>query len=242
MRLLSWNIRGGSRSQLIIDAVSALRPDVAVLVDCRESHAQRIVTEASAVGYTHHLESCTDYTGIVMISTHPLIRGEIEQARVPHRWLHAVSAHFALEILAIYGPLPRTIRSEPTMKEFWNWLVSSCDVMLERTAVLCGDFNTGIPGLDGPVDYRFSCVSQFRDLATHGWKDAYRELHPDGQDFSWWNNDRAFRIDHCMLSREHPLASRAAYLQEIGGIRLVRSPSNPNGPAISDHAAMVLET
>jgi len=241
MRLVSWNIRGGSRAG-VIDAVSRMRPDVAVLVDCRGGRVQRIIADAAEAGYKHYLQSCTDYTGILMLSAHPLSIGDITNTRVPCRWLHAVSDHFALEIAAIYGPLPRTIRGEPNMTEFWNWLVSACDVIVGRKAILCGDFNTGIPGVDGPADFRFSCVSQFRDLATRGWRDAYRVLHPEGRDHSWWNKERGFRIDHCMLSRRHSSASRAAYLQEIDGIPLVRSSSNSNRSAISDHAAMVVDT
>jgi hypothetical protein len=66
---------------------------VAVLVDCKARHMERVAAEAATAGYTHHLASCTDYTGIVMLSAHPLIYGEIDQAPIPHRWLHAVSDH-----------------------------------------------------------------------------------------------------------------------------------------------------
>jgi exonuclease III len=242
MRLVSWNVRGGNRLE-VVDAVRALRPDVAVLVDCKARHVERIVAEAAAAGYKHHLARCIDYTGIVMLSAHPLTHGEIDQVPVPHRWLHAVSDHWGLEIAAMYGPLPETIRDEPTMTEFWNWLVPACDLLVNRQAVLCGDFNTGISGVDSPADYRFSCVSQFRDLANHGWKDAYRELHPEGGEHSWWNKERGFRIDHCMLSRGHPVPGLVAYPQEIAGTRLARSHSDPNHRrAISDHAPLVLET
>lgn len=241
MRLISWNIRGGSRPRLV-DAVSALGPDVAVLVDCRASHVARIVAKAAAAGYTHHIASCTDYTGILMLSAHPLTHGEIDQAPIRHRWLHAVSDHWGLEIAAMYGPLPETIRDEPTMKEFWSWLVPACDLIVDRRAVLCGDFNTGISGVDGPAGYRFSCVSQFRDLIQRGWRDAYREVHPEGEEHSWWNKERGFRIDHCLLSRDHPAPGRVAYTQEIAGIRLGRSPADSaKTSAISDHAALVLD-
>jgi exonuclease III len=241
MRLVSWNVRGGNHLE-VVDAVRALQPDVAVLVDCTARHVERVVAEAVAVGYKHHLARCIDYTGIVMLSAHPLTPGEIDQVPVPHRWLHAVSDHFGLEIAAIYGPLPQTIRDEPTMKEFWNWLVPTCDLLVNRKAVLCGDFNTGISGDDGPPDYGFSCVSQFQDLAIRGWRDAYRELHPEGGERSWWNRERGFRIDHCMLSRQQRVPSLVAYRQEIDGIRLARShPDSNRRPAISDHAALLLE-
>jgi len=241
MTLISWNIRGGSHPG-VVDAVSALGSDVAVLVDCRASHVDRIVAKAADAGYPHHLASCTDYTGILMLSTHALTYGAIDQAPIRHRWLHAVSEQWGLEIAAMYGPLPETIRDEPSLKEFWSWLVSTCDLIVDRMAVLCGDFNTGISGTDGPADYHFSAGSQFRDLTAHGWRDAYRELHPGGGEYSWWNNGRGFRIDHCMLSRGQRAPSRVAYTKEITGIRPGRSPSDAaEMSTISDHAALVVD-
>jgi exonuclease III len=241
MRLISWNIRGGGRSG-VVDAVSALEPDIAVLVDCKARHVEGIVEKGAAAGYTHHLASCTDYTGILMLSAHPLTYGEIDQAPIRHRWLHAVSDHWGLEIAAIYGPLPKTIRVEPTMREFWNWLVQACDLMVDRKAVLCGDFNTGISGVDGPADYSFSCASQFRELGVHGWRDAYRELHPGGDLHSWWYKGRGFRIDHCMLSRGLRAPNSIVYTEEIAGVRRGPSPSDAaKVAAISDHAALVLD-
>jgi exonuclease III len=239
MRLISWNIRGGRHSD-VVAAIQRLRPDVAVLVDCKEKRVETIVTKAAEAGFTHHLSSCTDYTGILMLSTHPLFQGDIVQVGMPHRWLHAVSDHWDLEIAAMYGPLPKAIRQEPTMKEFWNWLVPASDRLVLRRAVLCGDFNTGISGQDGPDDYRFSIANQFKNLEAQGWRDAYRELHPEGLQRSWWRNGRGFRIDHCMLSRGLQAPTRVDYTTETGGLVLGSSASDQSA-AISDHAAMVLD-
>lgn len=142
MRLISWNIRGGRHSD-VVAAIQRLGADVAVLVDCKEKRVETIVTKAAEAGFTHHLASCTDYTGILILSTHPMFKGDIVQVDMPHRWLHAVSDHWDLEIAAMYGPLPKAIRQERTMKEFWNWLVPATDRLVLRRAVLCGDFNTG---------------------------------------------------------------------------------------------------
>jgi exodeoxyribonuclease III len=242
MKLISWNIRGGRRHSEVVDAVMALGPDVAVLVDCKAMHVEPIAAKAADAGYTYHLESFTDYTGILMLSSHPLTSAGTDQAPIEHRWLHAVSDHWGLEIAAVYGPLPKTIRAEPKMSEFWNWLVPACDRMVDRRVILCGDFNTGISGIDGPADFSYACVSQFRDLETHGWKDAYRELHPGGRSYSWWHNGRGFRVDHCMLSRGLTAPYSVAYIDKIAGIRLGSPLIAPtNGSGISDHSALALD-
>jgi exonuclease III len=128
------------------------------------------------------------------------------------------------------------------MDDFWNWLTPACDLIVDRKAVLCGDFNTGVDEVDGPPKYRFRGASPFTDLGAHGWRDAYRALHPEGKHGSWWNKERGFRIDHCMLSRGLAVPRQIDYLRQMADIG--PSPSSPSEavmPAISDHAAMVID-
>jgi len=240
MRLVSWNIRGGKHPG-VVTSLLALAPDVAVLVDCRANHVKRIITDAEKDGYVYHLNSPPSYTGIVMISKHPLANGRIEQPDVPQRWLHGVSDHFELEIAAVYGPLPKTIREEPPMKAFWDWVVPACDLIVDRNAVLCGDFNTGVDEADGPPGYRYRGAIPFSALKAHGWMDAYRKLHAEGGQ-SWWHGERGFRIDHCMLSRCQPTATRAEYIkvEADAGTEMSRS-TGVKLPAFPDHAVLVVD-
>jgi exonuclease III len=240
MRLVSWNIRGGKHSG-VVKSVRDLGPDVAVLVDCHGKHADRVVAEAASAGYPHQVRTPAGYTGIVMVSRQPLTQGEMKDEGAPQRWLHARSDYFDLEIAAVYGPLPKTIGLEPSMKEFWSRLVPACDGMVDRKAVLCGDFNTGVDEEDGPPKYRFRGAKPFSDLEAHGWRDAYRELHLKGGQ-SWWYGERGFRIDHCMLSRSQPTPIRAEYvkLEADAGAELSRS-AGVKLPAFPDHAALVVD-
>jgi exonuclease III len=240
MRLVSWNIRGGKHPG-VVDSAVALEPDVAVLVDCKEKHAKRIINEASSRGYKHHLESQLGYTGIVMISRHPLTQGEIKQDQAAQRWLHVRSNYFDIEIAAVYGPLPKTIGVEPPMNEFWNYLVPACDLLVDRKAVLCGDFNTGVDGADGPPKYRFRGANPFNDLKAHGWRDAYCELHREGGQ-SWWKGERGFRIDHCMMSRGLSAPSRIEYVRDFSAMQTGVTPSGTvKATVFPDHAALVVD-
>lgn len=240
MRVVSWNIRGGKHSG-VVDSVIVLDPDVVVLVDCKAKHLDGIVADAAKGGFVHPLHNYPTYTGIVMVSKQPLTPGEIELDRAPKRWLHARSEHFDLDIAAVYGPLPKTIADEPTMTEYWNGLVGACDRLVDRRAVLCGDFNTGIDEADGPPGYRFRGAKPFSELKAHGWRDAYRELHPEGGQ-SWWRGERGFRIDHFMLSRAQHAASNAEYVQPLLGARPEVSHSGAlKAPALPDHAALVVD-
>lgn len=242
MRLVSWNIRGGKHPD-VVNSVVTLKPDVAVLVDCKAKHVDRIVADAAKHGYTHHLENCGVYRGLVMLSRAPLSLGEIKPYKGSHRWLHGVSDHFRLEIAAVYSPLPKAYEGDPTMSEFWSWVISACDLIVDRQAVLCGDFNTGVDEADGPARYHFRGANPFGELVAHGWKDAYRELHVDGEQRSWWwNRERGFRIDHCMLSRGQPAPSGVEYVQELAAIRTEPLPADGlKAAALPDHAALVVD-
>jgi exonuclease III len=226
----------------VVDSVVALDPDVAVLVDCKARHEHRILAEAAKAGYVHGISNHPTYTGILIISKHQLTPGTIGEDRAPQRWLHARSDQLDLEIAAVYGPLVKTIGMEPAMNEFWKRLVSACDRIVDRRAILCGDFNTGLNKADGPPKYRFPGASPFNDLRAHGWRDAYRGLHPEGEHRSWWNKIRGFRIDHCMLGRGMSDPRSVMYDREVAGIQAEGSSSAlPKIAAISDHAAMVID-
>ena len=84
--------------------------------------------------------------------------------------------------------------------------------------------------------------AQERGRLTHilagGWVDAYRELHPDEPQFTWWDyraghfhKGLGLRIDLALLSRD--LAPR---LRACGMVRDYRKGAKP-----SDHAPLLVE-
>ncbi len=80
-----------------------------------------------------------------------------------------------------------------------------------RDYVLCGDWNIVRSRLDIknwtsnqknsgclPAErdwFNQMCVDSTPD-GSSGWVDAYRELHPQGQDYTWWSNRGAARADN----------------------------------------------
>ena len=80
-----------------------------------------------------------------------------------------------------------------------------------RDYVLCGDWNIVRSALDIknwksnqknsgclPAErdwFNQMCVDSTPD-GSSGWVDAYRELHPQGQDYTWWSNRGAARADN----------------------------------------------
>lgn len=102
-----------------------------------------------------------------------------------------------------------------------------------QPVVLGGDLNVA-PTRDDlarptPNEGRSGCTEEergaFQGHLAAGFVDAYRHLHPDGRDWTWWSNvtsarerDVGWRIDHWLVSRRlRPHLRRAWALGHVGG-------------------------
>lgn len=101
--------------------------------------------------------------------------------------------------------------------EVMAWLKPILDQWLAsgRDYVLCGDWNIVRSALDiknwKSNQKNSGCLPAERDwfngfcadradeqdlVASRGWVDAYRALHPQGQDYTWWSNRGAARANN----------------------------------------------
>lgn len=102
-----------------------------------------------------------------------------------------------------------------------------------QPVVLGGDLNVAPTDADlarpGPNRGRSGCTVEeragFRAHLAAGFLDAYRDLHPEGRDWTWWLNvsaarerDVGWRIDHWLVSRRlRPALRRAWALGHVRG-------------------------
>ncbi|HET8897326.1 MAG TPA: exodeoxyribonuclease III [Rhodanobacteraceae bacterium] len=119
---------------------------------------------------------------------------------------------------------------------FARWLASG------RDYVLCGDWNIVRSEKDiknwKSNQKNSGCLPEERDwlngLVANGWVDSYRQLHADGEDYTWWSNrgrarenDVGWRIDYqlvtpnlgkrlraCSIYREQRFSDHAPYIVE----------------------------
>ena len=96
-------------------------------------------------------------------------------------------------------------------RPLFSWLLGGPGG-LERPTIVIGDFNTGLHHVD-EAGATFHCASEFGRLAQAGWVDAWRLVHGDVREFSWYSTaGNGFRIDHAFVTPD--LASQvvgAAY-------------------------------
>ena len=119
-----------------------------------------------------------------------------------------------------------------------GWLASG------RDYVLCGDWNIVRSRLDirnwTSNQKNSGCLPAERDWLNgvcaddSGWVDAYRALHPEGEDYTWWSNRGAARANNVGWRIDYQFVTPS--LRE----RLVACAIHPQ-PRFSDHAPFVVD-
>ena len=71
-------------------------------------------------------------------------------------------------------------------------------------------------------------------VAGHGWVDAYRALHPQGQDYTWWSNRGAARAKDVGWRIDYQFATPA-----LG--KRAQACSICREPRFSDHAPFTVD-
>jgi exonuclease III len=98
--------------------------------------------------------------------------------------------------------------------------------------IFCGDLNVlepdHIPYYHYFKDWEYDF---YRNFSKHQLKDAFRHLHPEAQEHSWFGHSGdGYRYDHCFISTNLlDSLQKCYYLHE------------PRETRLSDHSAMILE-
>jgi len=156
---------------------------------------------------------------------------------LPHRSPAAVAdlAGHRVGLLGLYVPSrgPRQRRNQ-AKRAFQDAVTKALPGFLAQSTgpiVVAGDLNVVEPGhvprlpVFGDWEYRF-----YRSFPEAGMTDAYRAIHPDVWDHSWFGRSgNGYRIDHIFVTTRHTAQVRACgYLHA------------PRHQGLSDHAAMTL--
>jgi exonuclease III len=89
---------------------------------------------------------------------------------------------------------------DPTREAVFQEAVETARRRRGEAFVLMGDFNAGRHRLD-EAGATFTCTRLLGTLAAMGYVDAWRRLHPEGREYTWFSHEGGgFRIDHCFLS------------------------------------------
>lgn len=242
MRLLAWNIlHGGSRRMPEIAlALLDQAADVIVISEYRSTMGGQLRALLREHGWEH--QRCTEpargKNGMLLASRVPFLPpppDHVEPADPPvdGRWLHAEVASPdpampSVHVIGVHAPDGHGDRTLQTA--YWRYLIDTAKRLRDKPCVLLGDFNTGRHKAD-EEGKTFRCTSLLGLLSTYGYADAWRLLHPQTREYTWFSHKGGgFRIDAAYISA--PLA---------GTLRVASHAHALRESGVSDHAPVVIQ-
>jgi exodeoxyribonuclease-3 len=256
MRLVTWNVNSlRQRLPRVLELVEEHAPDVLCLQETKSEAAAFPHDELAAAGYRAADHSGGRWAGVAVLAREALpledpargLPGEPVQDEC--RWVEATVG--GIRIISTYIPNGRLVDSEWYAQKL-DFLAAAAERVRQLSAggaplVVAGDMNVAPADLDVYDPAAFAAETHVtppeRDALqaladAGGLRDAFRELHPDEQQFTWWDyraghfhKGLGLRIDHVLVGAE--LAGR---LVRAGIERPYRK-----GPRPSDHAPLVVE-
>jgi exodeoxyribonuclease-3 len=189
------------------------------------------------------------YSGVAIYS-----RREPDEVRTAMGWApfddegRYIEARFGnLSVVSFYIPSGSSGELRQGFKfEVMAWLKPVLEAWLAsgRDYVLCGDWNIVRSRLDiknwTSNQKNSGCLPPERDWLNglcrddRGWVDAYRALHAEGQDYTWWSNRGAARANNVGWRIDYQLVTPS--LRD----RLLGCSIHPT-PRFSDHAPFVVD-
>ena len=254
MRIISFNANGirSAANKGFFDWLRAQEADVTCVQETKAQEDQ--LSDPMFRPDGHHCfyrDAVTKkgYSGVAIYS-----RREPDEVRTAIGWApfddegRYIEARYGnLSVVSLYVPSGSSGDERQGFKfKVMEWFRPVLDGWLAsgRDYVLCGDWNIVRSRLDirnwTSNQKNSGCLPAERDWLNgvcaddSGWVDAYRALHPEGEDYTWWSNRGAARANNVGWRIDYQFVTPS--LRE----RLVACAIHPQ-PRFSDHAPFVVD-
>ena len=253
VRIVTWNVNSlRARLPRVLQFLAEFEPDVACLQETKCAPDTFPSAELAAAGYTSVHNSGGQWAGVALLArsglalTEPLLGLAGDPAANEARWCEATVD--GVRFASVYVPNGRTLDSPefPRKLAFLDAMSGRAAELMPGPLVIAGDMNIAPADEDvydpaafvGGTHVSPEERGRLAALLDLGLLDAYRALHPDEVQYTWWDyraghfhKGFGLRIDLALVS-----APLAPGLERCGMIRDYRKGSKP-----SDHAPLLLE-
>jgi len=251
--IVSWNVASlRARMPRVLELLGQHQPDVVCLQETKCAPENFPFAELEAAGYSSVESSGGQWAGVALLIRSPLTAADplvgLPGDPVPSeaRWVEATVA--GIRIVSTYVPNGRALDSPefPRKLAFLAAAAMRPAAGTDEPWVLAGDMNIAPADADvyDPLAFAGSTHVSVQErsaldaILTRGrLVDAYRRLHPDDRQFTWWDyragsfhKNLGLRIDLALVSEE-----LAPKLTECGIDRDFRKGQKP-----SDHAPLLV--
>jgi exodeoxyribonuclease III len=255
MRIVTWNVNSlRARLPRVLEFLAEFAPDIACLQETKVAPDTFPADELAEAGYDAVHHSAGQWAGVALLAR----RGHAiedparglpgEPVSTEARWVEATIG--GIRCASTYVPNGRTLDSPefPRKLAFLEAIAARTeDLAVKETSLLvAGDINIAPEDRDvydpaafiGGTHVSAEERTRLNDILATGLTDAYRYVHPDEVQYTWWDyraghfhKGLGLRIDLAMISPD--LAER---LTECRMVRNYRKGQKP-----SDHAPLLLE-
>ena len=251
-KILTWNLRHGGGSRRMPEITLTLlehAADVVVLTEWRKGTGGQIsgVLADHGLRFQHSTEPPKGSNGVLVASRCPVsVREEMttglfglagsggsggglathKKAR-NRRMIEAEVPELGMTVVVVHVPPdgPGTGR-----EAVFQAAVGAARIRRNEAVVLIGDLNAGRHFLD-EAGATFTCTRLMGELAAMGYVDAWRAVHAEKREFSWFSHEgEGFRIDHAIVSERLKCRVKACWYSH--------SEREKN---LSDHSVLVLD-
>jgi exodeoxyribonuclease-3 len=253
MRIVTWNVNSlRARLPRVQQLLAEHAPDVALLQETKAAPGTFPTDELAQAGYAAVHNSGGQWAGVAVLARRGMTL-EDPQLGLPGdpvageaRWCEATVD--GVRFASVYVPNGRTLDSTeyPRKLAFLEAMGARIGELAHAELIVGGDMNIAPADRDvydptafvGGTHVSAPERGHLEAILAGGMVDAYRELHPDEVQYTWWDyragnfhKGLGLRIDLALVSR--PLATR---LVACGIDRDYRKGKKP-----SDHAPLLLE-
>jgi exodeoxyribonuclease-3 len=239
MNILSWNINGirAVVRKGFVDFLKKQKPDILCLQEIKIAEKTRLETEFDFADYQEFWNSAErpGYSGTAI-----LVRDGLKVSMLPKLSWDNEGRIIALDIgkyylVNIYFPNANNELGRLDFKMDFNDKLLKYLKKLEtkKPVIVTGDYNVAHNEIDlarpkanvgnaGFTDEERGWMNKFLDA---GFKDTFRELHPQKVQYSWWTyragaraNNIGWRIDYfCVTAKILPKITKAFILDQVMG-------------------------
>jgi len=224
MKIASWNVNSiRARITNVTKWLEKVNPDVVLLQEIKCQNNDFPSFEFESLGYKSYIMGQKSYNGVAILSKYKATNiitsipnnNEDDQAR----YIQATIKN--IDIASVYIPNGNPVNTEKFDYKL-NWLDAFYNhiknqLKSEKPFIIGGDFNV-IPDEIDAYDiidwennalYHEKTLKRYRKIINLGMTEAFRSLHPDKQEFTFWDyqagswqRNLGLRIDHFLLSPE----------------------------------------
>jgi exodeoxyribonuclease-3 len=247
-KIVSWNVNSiRVRLPQLLAFLETQKPDIVLLQELKAQKDVFPYDDIQNLGYNVAIHGQKTYNGVAILSKFPIsdVMHHLPGDEKDHEARYIEALCGAYHIASVYVPNGQEVGSDKYFYKlaFYDRLYAHLkDLLLNNDkTIIGGDYNVAPFDIDvhdpkaweGQILCSSAERNAFRKLLNLGYYDSFRALHPDLQEYSWWDyrsgawpKNEGLRIDHLLLS---PAACDV--LQEAGIEKDIRAEIKA-----SDHA------